>query len=170
MTIRPARFLAGDLEVMRPAAFVGNVVAAVRNGDRQWALDLFGIWLDYPWGFHGEDGYRAKDLLDDFYFAVMGDAPLADVESDGKEFLEAWQVLLGNFVLFLMRGEFEKGEKDKPLAERLFEIEQDYADAGFPTISLRQIEEIVESASGPDEYVETRRCLMSRHEGRWEGR
>jgi len=161
MTIRPARFLAGDLDVMRPAAFVKNVVTAVRNGDRQRALGLFDIWLDYAWGFHGEDGYRAKEHLENFYHAVRGGEPPAEVEADGKKFLEAWQVLLGNFVLFLLRGEFEKGEKEKSLAERLFEVEQDYEGAGFPKISLREIENLLSDHPDPDGYLEIRRRLFA---------
>jgi len=160
MTIRPARFLAGDLDAMRPAAFVKNVMAAVRNGNRQRALSLFGIWLDYAWGFHGEDGDRTKDRLEDFYHAVKVGEPPAEVEDAGKRFLKAWQVLLENFVLFLMRGEFEKAKKDESLAERLLEVEQDYKDAGFPAISLQEIENLLNDSPEPDDYLEIRRRLL----------
>lgn len=161
MTIRPARFNAGDLDRMYPAAFVDNVVAAVRRGDYGRALGLFDVWLSYPWDFHGDEGLRVDAFLGAFHDAVDRRTHPAEVEKCGRDFLRAWTDLLEGFVLFLMRGELESERKHKPLAERLHELEQTYAAAGFDALPLEQIEELVKNHPEPDAYLETRRRLLA---------
>ncbi|ADR37758.1 hypothetical protein Ocepr_2310 (plasmid) [Oceanithermus profundus DSM 14977] len=161
MTIRPARFNAGDLDRMYPAAFVDNVVAAVRRGDYDRAIGLFDVWLSYPWDFHGDEGMRVDAFLGAFHNAVDQRARLPEIEQRGQDFLQAWTDLLEDFVLFLVRGELESERKREPLAERLHELEQTYAAAGFAAMPLEQIEELLANHPNPDDYLEARRRLLA---------
>jgi len=160
MTIRPARFNAGDLDRMYPAAFVENVIAALRRGDRHRALGLFEIWLSYPWDFHGDAGVRAENLLNDFHNSVEDGSSLKEAEEGGRAFLQAWTTLLEEFVLFLAGGELER-EAEAPLAQRLFELEQTYADSGFAAMPLEEIEELLANHPDPKDYLEARRRLLA---------
>lgn len=159
MTIRPARFSAGDLDRMYAASFARNAIEAVRRGDRSRALGLFEIWLDYPWDFHGGAGSEVGAALSDFHAAVEDWAPLSEVEEYGKRFLEAWRGLLEEFVLFLEEAELRNG--DPNLAERLYELEQTYVEAGFSALEKEEIERLLENRPDPRDYLEVRKGLLT---------
>lgn len=159
MTIRPARFNAGDLDRMYAASFARNAIEAVRRGDRSRALGLFEIWLDYPWDFHGGMGNEVMAALSDFHAAVEDWAPLSEVEENGKRFLKAWRDLLEEFVLFLEEAELRNG--DSNLAERLYDLEQTYAEAGFSAFEKEEIERLLANHPDPKDYLEVRRGLLA---------
>lgn len=157
--IVPARFGVNDLDRMYAPSFVKNAIEAARRNDRERALGLFEIWLDYPWGFHGDAGVAVEHALQDFHAAIEDHASLRKVEEAGRGFLRAWKSLLEQFVLFFMEAEFRNGGAD--LAERLYELEHTYADAGFPALKKEEIERLLTNHPDPKDYLEIRRGLLA---------